>query len=148
MTLNTQQSTLKDAYDRAQETVSNMRPDVDKLILKIWDEVETYYNQEPITSKRRFAREWGVVYVSTSKATITGLVTNLVNGNPLSGVNVALLESENIVQTGPDGIYTLSTTHTGTGTLEFTLDGFATQTFTLDIPEGGTLTQDAKLKAV
>ena len=42
-TLNASQSTLKDAYDNAQEAVSDMRPEVDSLILRIWDEVETAF---------------------------------------------------------------------------------------------------------
>lgn len=54
---NTGQSTLKDDYDKAQEAVSAMNPEVDKLILKIWDEVETFYNEEELSSKRRNARE-------------------------------------------------------------------------------------------
>ncbi len=145
---NNAQSTLKDAYDKAQEDVSNMRPDVDLLILKIWDEVETFYNQEPAPSKRRNAREWGVVYVSTQKATITGLVTTSIDDTPLAGVNVALIESEDIVQTGADGKYTLSTVFTGEGTLEFSLEGYVTQIVPVEIPEGGSVVKDVAMAAV
>lgn len=145
---NNLQSTLKDAYDKAQEEVSNMRPDVDLLILKIWDEVETFYNQEPPPSKRRNAREWGVVYVSTQKATITGLVTTSIGETPLEGVNVALIESEEIVQTGADGRYTLSTVFTGEGTLEFSREGYVTQTFPVEIPEGGSVVKDVVMQSV
>jgi len=147
-TLNAEQSTLKDAYDNTQEAVSNMRPEVDSLILRIWDEVETAFNDEPIESKRRKAREWGVVYVSTQKATITGLVTDSVSGEPLQNVNVALIESEEVVQTDEEGMYTLKTSYTGEGTLEFALDGYTTQTFPVTIEEGGELTQDVSLVAV
>lgn len=147
-TLNAEQSTLKDAYDNAQEAVSDMRPEVDSLILRIWDEVETAFNDEPIESKRRKAREWGVVYVSTQKATITGLVTDSVSGEPLQNVNVALIESEEIVQTDEEGMYTLKTSYTGEGTLEFALDGYTTQTFPVTIEEGGELTQDVSLVVV
>lgn len=145
---NIAQSTAKDAYDAAQEVVSGMRPDVDSLILRIYNEVETAFDNEPIESKRRNSREWGVVYVSTLQATITGIVTNSANGAPLQDVNVALIESGNIVQTLADGTYTLLTTFTGAGTLEFSLTGYVTQTFPIDVPEGGTLTQDVSLAAV
>ena len=146
-TLNADQSTAKDAYDNAQEAVSDMRPEVDSLILRIWDEVETAFNDEPIESKRRKAREWGVVYVSTQKATITGLVTDSASGNPLQNVNVALLESEVIVLTDEEGRYTLETSHTGEGTLEFSLAGYVTQTFPIEVHEGGEITQDVSLVA-
>ena len=147
-TLNADQSTAKDAYDNAQEAVCDMRPKVDSLILRFWDEVETAFNDEPIESKRRKAREWGVVYVSTQKATITGLVTDSVSGDPLQNVNVALVESEEVVQTDEEGRYNLKTSYTGEGTLEFAFDGFTTQTFPVTIEEGGELTQDVSLVAV
>lgn len=142
---NTVQSTAKDAYDVAQEVVSGMRIEVDKLILRIWDEVETAFNDEPIESKRRDSREWGVVYVSTQKATITGNVTDAGNGNPLPGVNVTIAETGDTVQTLADGKYILKTDFTGEGTLEFALAGFVTQTFPVDVPEGGALVQDAAM---
>lgn len=142
------QSTKKDAYDAAQEVVSGMRTDADKLILRIWDEVETSYNDEPIESKRRHSREWGVVYISTRSATISGTVTNQDTGNPIELVNVALLETGNIIQTDAHGKYTLVTNFAGEGNLEFTLDGFVPQTIPITLEEGGTLIQDAVLRAV
>ncbi|MFA7359680.1 MAG: carboxypeptidase-like regulatory domain-containing protein [Candidatus Kapaibacterium sp.] len=148
MTQNNIQSTMKDAYDTAQEQVSSMRPDVDGLILKIWDEVETFYNQDPPPSKRRYAREWGVAYVSTQKATITGTVTKAADDTPLAGVNVALIESEDIVKTDSDGKYKLTTVFTGEGTLEFSLEGYATQIFPVEIPEGGSLVKDVVMATV
>ena len=35
----------KSAYDTTQEDVENSREDVDKLIKKIWDEIETFYDE-------------------------------------------------------------------------------------------------------
>jgi len=144
-TANIEQSTAKDAYDKSQEAVRCMRPEVDKLILRIWDEVETAFNDEPIESKRRKAREWGVVYVSTQKATITGTVTDAATGNPLQGVDVALIESGDIVQILANGTYALSTSFTGAGTLEFALEGYETKTIPVEVHEGGSLIQDAAL---
>jgi hypothetical protein len=145
---NNTQSTKKDAYDAAQEVVSGMRTEVDSLILRIWNEVETYYDNEPIESKRRNAREWGVVYVSTRSSKITGLVTNAGTGGPLEGVNVSIVESGDVVQTGVDGTFTLSTNFTGDGTLEFSLVDFVTQTFPITLGEGASIVQDAQLNHV
>lgn len=55
---------LKLAYDLAQEAVEKLRPAADKLILRIYNEVETYYGEENATSMRRKSREWGVMYLT------------------------------------------------------------------------------------
>ncbi len=144
-TENIAQSTLKDAYDNAQEDVGAERPEADAVILRIWNEVETAHDDETPESKRRKCREYGVVYVSTEKATITGNVTDAGSGNPLPDVNVSLLEAGDSVVTIANGTYKLVTNFTGEGTLEFSLAGFVTQTFPVDVPEGGAVVQDAGL---
>ena len=58
----TTQSGKKDEYDKEQEDVEGMRPDVDDLIVDIWDEVEFTFRKDDAPSKRRKAREWGVFY--------------------------------------------------------------------------------------
>ena len=145
---NNSQSTKKDAYDVAQEVVAAMRTDVDALILRMWNEIETAFDNETIESRRRNAREWGVVYVSTTKSTISGTVTDAATGLALSNVSVTLVESEDTVLTDATGFYKLSTGFVGTGTLEFALTGYVTQTFPVEVTEGGALTQDAVLAAV
>jgi hypothetical protein len=144
----TQHSAFKDAYDTAQEGVADMRLDVDNLILRIWDEVETSLDDEPPASKRRKAREWGVVYHSTQKTVISGTVRDAVSGTVIEGAFVTLIESENKVQTDGAGNYTMETTFVGQGTLEFGLEGYATQSIPVEVPEGSTLVQNAKLQKV
>jgi len=140
------QSTKKDAYDTAQEAVQALRPEADALVLRIWNEVETAFDNESIESKRRNAREWGVVYVSTTKSNISGTVTDSDSGAKLVGVNVTLIESENTVQTDDEGKYLLATTYVGTGTMEFVCDGYTIQNIPIEISEGATITLDTKLK--
>jgi len=60
----TTQSSTKDTYDKEQEDVEGMRPEVDDLIIDIWDEVEFTYRKDDAPSKRRKAREWGVFYAT------------------------------------------------------------------------------------
>lgn len=55
----------KAAYDAAQERVANLRPDVDSLIVRMWNEIEAAYSEDDAPSKRRKARQWGVVYISS-----------------------------------------------------------------------------------
>ena len=59
------QANLKTAYDNTQEAVAAMRGDVDSLILRMWNEVETAYSEDDAPSKRRKSRKWGVVYISS-----------------------------------------------------------------------------------
>lgn len=58
------QSAQKDEYDKEQEDVEAKRPEADDLVLDIWDEVEFTFRKDDPPSKRRKAREYGVVYVS------------------------------------------------------------------------------------
>ncbi|MCB9205512.1 MAG: hypothetical protein H6603_11085 [Flavobacteriales bacterium] len=59
------QADRKQAYDTAQEKVAAMRSDADSLILRMWNEIEAAYSEEDAPSKRRKARQWGVVYISS-----------------------------------------------------------------------------------
>jgi len=59
------QAERKAAYDIAQECVATMRPDIDSLIVRMWNEIEAAYSEEGASSKRRKARQWGVVYISS-----------------------------------------------------------------------------------
>lgn len=51
-------------YDAAQEEVEAMRPDVDKFIKKLWNQIEFYFSEDTPSSLRRKARGWGVVYAT------------------------------------------------------------------------------------
>ena len=63
------QSTAKDSYDLAQETVSDQRPTVDPFIKDLWDTIEFNLRNEDASSLRRKAREWGVVYEGDDEET-------------------------------------------------------------------------------
>lgn len=145
---NTAQSTAKNNYDGAQEDVEDQREEADKIILKVWDEVETFFNEETITSKRRKAREWGVVYVSTVKSTIRGKARHAQTAAALAGVSARLVETNESVATYADGNFELVTGFVGDGNLEFAKPSFITELKPLTIPEGGDLTQDVNLQPV
>jgi hypothetical protein len=55
----------KAAYDAAQERVAGMRTVADSLIVRMWNEIEAAYSEDEAPSKRRKARQWGVVYISS-----------------------------------------------------------------------------------
>lgn len=142
------QSDLKDVFDDEQQEVAAMFDTVKELVTDMWDQVEFFYRKEPTeASKRRKCREWGVVYKSRHKATISGTVTDTATSEPLKDVNVSIVESGEVVQTDEEGKYSISTDYNGEGTLEFSLAGYVTQTFPIEVHEGGEITQDVSLVA-
>jgi len=58
------QTAAKDAYDKEQGDVSAARPAIDLLIADIWDTIEFKLRTLDGPSRRRRAREWGVVYLT------------------------------------------------------------------------------------
>lgn len=133
---NTQHSTAKDAYDKSQEAVAKLRTEADAVILKVWDEVETFFNEDEPSSRRRKAREWGVVYVSSSATVIDGLITSSNPAVPLpAGVEVEVVETGGKTKSGAGNDYAIKTKATGNITLKFTAPGFVPKEETVDIPE-------------
>lgn len=58
------QTTAKDAYDKEQEDVETDRAPVDALIADMWDTIEFKLRTLDGPSRRRRAREWGIVYLT------------------------------------------------------------------------------------
>lgn len=107
-TLFTNQSTFKDALDNAQEALDALEPETDKVIRKIWDEIETHYNEESEESRRDNCREWGIVYITVgNQKTLSGTVTY--NGAPGAGLQVRFKRGRNSSIVTAAGGYTLST---------------------------------------
>ena len=78
-----------DALDTAQEFFDQLNPEPDAVVKKVWDEIETYYNEELPASQRQNARQWGVVYVlKGSEKTVRGRVIDNVTNKPIPGAKV------------------------------------------------------------
>jgi hypothetical protein len=120
LTLFNAQSTLADALDTAQEALELLNEEADKLIKRVWDEVETFYGEEPTESMRENARQWGVVYITKGPdAVLTGLVKNPA-GTPLAGQTVTLVQSGATATTNAEGRYEISTKTVGSVMLRVT----------------------------
>ncbi|MFN0274494.1 MAG: carboxypeptidase-like regulatory domain-containing protein [Chitinophagales bacterium] len=142
------QSNLKDALDNAQEDVEGLQDEADKVIKKVWDEVETFYNEESDESRRENAREWGVVYITTGGPTdITGKATNATN-QPVQGLTVLLVESDTETDGDENGDYKITTTLLGEATLRFSAPGFADQDKPITITEGQAMVVNVVMVAV
>lgn len=104
----TNQSNLKDALDNAQEALDGILDEADKVIRKVWDELETHYNEETDESRRENMREWGVVYVTTgNEKTMSGTITY--NGNPGAGLYVRFKSGKKSAQANATGNYSITT---------------------------------------
>lgn len=102
------QSNRKDALDSAQEAMESILPEADKVIKKVWDELDTFYNEETDESRRENMREWGVVYITVGDAKVlSGTVSY--NGAPAAGFQVRFKRGRNISQTTATGAYSLNT---------------------------------------
>ncbi len=111
------QSNLKDALDAAEEALEEILPETDKVIKKVWDELETFYNEESDESRRDNCREWGVVYVLIgSDKVMSGTVTY--NGAPGEGLVVKFTKGKNKSTTTANGAYSLNTRMMGNQQVE------------------------------
>lgn len=90
------QSGLKDSYDTGQEELRAMLREARTLVQDIWDAVEYKFRREEISSLRRKAREYGIVYVDDQGEVIGDEPTG-----PLTGT-VAPKTSAIIMQGGFD----------------------------------------------
>jgi hypothetical protein len=132
---NMRQADHKNTYDLALEARAAQVADADKLILKMWNEIETAYNEGDRPSMRRKAREWGVVYVPSKGETpsaedysVIGLILDSATRQPLAEVEVGLDGSDISVTTDSEGRYYLPFTTAGSYTLRASLDGYVTHT--------------------
>ena len=62
--IHSDQSEKKDAYQKEQKDVDNLREEAQNLVTRIWNEVELYFSDLSPREMRRRAREWGVVYAA------------------------------------------------------------------------------------
>lgn len=56
------QRNLHETYVRYSNQVSEMRPQIDKIILQLWNEIEASFEQVDEIQKRNLSREYGLVY--------------------------------------------------------------------------------------
>ena len=129
--LNVQQANAKITYETAQEAIAAQNPEVDKLILKMWNEIETTFDEGDKPSMRQKAREWGVIYVPTPGETpspddysITGTITDAATGNPIHDAAIIINNTTVLVQTDEDGKYFIGVQAPGTYSLTIYKGGY------------------------
>ncbi len=137
----TLQSSAVDATDSAEETLNGLNDEADKVIKKVWDEVETYYNEETAESMRANAREWGVKYSSLGNP--TNIIFKAERADTHAGIEAAVFKIEstgNTYTAGPDGTIAIETRLVGDETVIATHPDFVTLTLPITIVEGVAMT--------
>ena len=91
--------------DAAQEALDALTPEADKVIKKIYDEVETHYNEEEPESMRADCKWWGVIYRSIGEETqVTVVLRSKADSTPLAGKGIKLVQAAGkILVTDADG---------------------------------------------
>ncbi len=141
------QTTKKDTYDHEQEDVAALRNEGHALINDIWDEIEFTYRKDAPSSKRRKAREYGVVYVPNKGETpspddfsIMGKATNSANGKALIDVSITVVETAGVVLTDSHGDYFEAVLPPANYTLRAQKAGYQTQEISGVVVVAGAIT--------
>ena len=140
-------SETTDKLDIKREALDKLNSEADEVILKVWDEVESYFNNESIESKRANSREWGVVFISTGAPTEINLTVLLAGGAPAVNYEVNLLQGKGSHFTDAQGKVNFSTTLNGELTVVVTLQPGTDITFTqiIKVKEGVAFTAVVQL---
>jgi hypothetical protein len=67
------QKNLISTTNRASKLVNELRPEVDKIILQIWNEVELTFSQYEDSQKREYSSEYGISYVFRKREKLKAL---------------------------------------------------------------------------
>jgi hypothetical protein len=134
-TSNNNQSNKKLAFDQSQEAVVALNPEGDAVIGKIWDEAETFYNEETPASRRRKCRDWGVVYESDIPNIIHTLVKNSADSTPVAGATILIVETDKSFVTDATGNVDVKTNVIQEVTLRVSATDFVTQDVVVLMPE-------------
>jgi len=110
------QSTLKDALDLKQEAAVALVPQAKRVVKKVWDELETFYNEESHESMRNKCREWGVVYVTKGyPKLLKGKV--ILGENTISDLKIGFAKGRKKIPLQADSGFEISTTLMGKQTV-------------------------------
>ncbi len=139
-------SNAKTVLTDAQNAVNLKNPEMNTMIKRMWDEIETTYSEQSASAKRAACRQWGVRYLTLGlPAILTGTVTDSISGLPLAGVKLHLEGVGTKFLSDALGNFTINTNLYGDLTLIATLANYTTANIDLLMANGGTMVQDVSL---
>lgn len=141
-------SNAYEVYDIALEQLAQAGVEADKLIKRIWDEVETFFNDEAPESMRENARQWGVQYVTTGEKARVTITLN--NGEtpaaPVVGATVKQSDTGTEHVSDAQGKVVFETLVFGLDVkFEIFADGFMNKVISLNYIEGATVNETVRL---
>jgi hypothetical protein len=80
-----------------------------------------------------------------SPANLKGMVTYMIDGKPVAGLDALIEEQDLVVKTGPNGEYNFDGVRSGDVTVKYVLNGEVKDTETFRIPPNTTVTKDVKI---
>ena len=80
-----------------------------------------------------------------SPANLKGMVTYMIDGKPVAGLDAMIEEQDLVVKTGPNGEYNFDGVRSGDVTVKYVLNGEIKDTETFRIPPNTTVTKDVKI---
>jgi hypothetical protein len=146
---NIQQAELKIQFDTAEEELENANVEADKLILKLWNEIEAAFDEGDKPSTRRKSRDWGVVYLpnpgeapSPDDFSIIGKVMLAGAASPIGidDVSIIVVETAWGTLSHANGDYFVATQPPGTYTLLVEKPGFVSKTIPGVVVTAGAIT--------
>ena len=137
----TAQSTLIDATDTAQEALEAMNPEADKVIKKVWDEVETFHNEETPESRRANGVEWGEVFITLGEETnVTFKAVDSVTSAPIQDSKFKFLATGSVATADDVDSITVKTRLVGDTPLTASHPDYVSAQQTITITEGAAMT--------
>ncbi len=136
---NNDQDVKTAAWKAALLVRTNLKTEADAVILKMWDEAETFYNELPAATKRDKCRPWGVVYVSDTVITINITVVKDGTAIPIDAASTFFKEGDSTHLSDALGIIQIKTTAADRATLITNKPGFMQNTHVVTFLTGVTI---------
>lgn len=109
------QNTAQQILRVKQGELKQLEQEANAVIKKIWDEVNTFYNELPDETRRSFCRLWGVIYTSNTRIPVSGILLEMA-GNKVSAVKkftVRLVQTDELTKAKSNGLFVLHTHFNG-----------------------------------
>jgi hypothetical protein len=124
------------AYKATLLVLNGLRPEADAVILKVWDETESFYNELPAPAMRDKGRLWGIRYITKTMVTINLTLLNNVTSAPIDAVDTHFEEGDTDHVSNPLGIEQIITTVADLATFVSVKPGYTMDTTAVPLVVG------------
>ncbi len=125
---NRDQTVKTAAWKASLLALAKLRPTAKKVVRKIWDETETFYNELTPSAKRDKCRLWGITYKTNISINLFIKVVNSVTNEPIAGAENIFSEAHSSSITNSSGFSQFVTTVPDIATITTSKPGFQTAT--------------------